>query len=212
MTSAALVHQRVSFRSRTAERTGLATASTDLVVAFEAFHWFAAESAMREFLRILRSAGRFAAAWNNHDLTDPFTAQYSETIARSSGEAALMRRGRIAPPQETLTDAGFIRVEREKFAYHHRVERKGLLGRARSASYLPLVGTQHDETIRRLMDSYARFGDNEGYVTFRYRSVVTAPTDHEAECYLAKGGECQFPCLKNELEYSPEPSGEFSNY
>lgn len=172
MSAAALAHERVSFRGGTAERTSLREASTDVVVAFQAFHWFAADAVMRELFRILRCGGRFAAAWNNHDMSDPFTAQYSKIIAQSSDEAVFMHRSRIAPPQETLAHAGFIHVERAKFAYNHRLELEGLLGRARSASYLPLEGAQHDATIGRLTDSYAQFADNEGYVTFRYRTVV----------------------------------------
>ncbi len=172
MRSLARSDERVSFREGTGERTGLTKASSDVVVAFQAFHWFTADAAMREFLRILRSGGRFAAAWNNHDKSDPFTAQYSEIIARSSAEATLIERGRIAPPQETLTNAGFIHAEQAEFAYDHRLDREGLLGRARSASYLPLEGTQHDATIRQLMASYAQFSDSEGYVTFRYRTEV----------------------------------------
>ncbi len=172
MSSGALIHERVSFREGTAERTGLAQASTDVVVAFQAFHWFAGNAAIREFMRILRPGGRFAAAWNSQDASDPFTARYSAIIAESSGEAAFMHRNKIAQPQETLGTRGFVNVLRAEFSYAHRVDRHGLLGRARSASYVPLAGPNYDAIIRQLMASYEQFADDEGFVTFRYRTVV----------------------------------------
>lgn len=172
MSSAALMHERVSFREGTAERTGLAQASTDVVVAFQAFHWFAGKAAMWEFMRILRPGGRFAAAWNNQDASDPFTARYSAIIAESSSEAAFMHRNKIAQPQETLRAGGFVNVLRAEFSYAHRLDRHGLLGRVRSASYVPLEGPNYDAIVRQLMASYEQFTDAEGLVTFRYRTVV----------------------------------------
>ena len=54
MRAAAGEHPRVRWRDGTAERTGLADRSVDVVVACQAFHWFATPAAMSEFVRIAR--------------------------------------------------------------------------------------------------------------------------------------------------------------
>ncbi|MBV9438785.1 MAG: class I SAM-dependent methyltransferase, partial [Candidatus Eremiobacteraeota bacterium] len=53
MRAAAERHPRVEWIDGTAEQTGLAEASVDLVAAFQAFHWFHAPVALREAIRIL---------------------------------------------------------------------------------------------------------------------------------------------------------------
>ncbi len=172
MRAAASGHPRVSLHAATAENTGLPRGAMDAVIAFQAFHWFAASAAIREFLRILRPGGRFAAAWNNRDPSDRFTVEYAQIIAEASCEAALMHRETIAPPQDTLSDAGFCNVLCSEFPYHHRVDRQAFLGRARSSSYLPLAGPNFDAMMERLSCSYEQFADREGFVTFRYCTVV----------------------------------------
>jgi SAM-dependent methyltransferase len=55
-----------AFRSLagSAESTGLADGSVDLITAGQALHWFDPEAAPREFARILRPPGRLALVWN----------------------------------------------------------------------------------------------------------------------------------------------------
>ena len=47
-----------------AEATGLADESVDLITAAQAFHWFDKSAARQEFERILKSGGRVALIWN----------------------------------------------------------------------------------------------------------------------------------------------------
>jgi SAM-dependent methyltransferase len=56
-----------AFRSLagSAESTGLADGSVDLITAGQALHWFDPDVAPREFARILRPPGRLALVWNN---------------------------------------------------------------------------------------------------------------------------------------------------
>ncbi len=172
MSSTATVHERISFHEGTAEDTRLSDASIDVVTAFQAFHWFSVHAAMREFSRILRPGGRFAAAWNNRDASDRFTALYSEIISESSSEALFMHRNKITPPHHMLRDFGFTNALRAEFPYAHPLNREGLLGRARSASYLPLAGPDYERIMQRLEASYLQYADSDGLVSFRYRTVV----------------------------------------
>lgn len=55
----------VPVRPGTAEWTGLATASVDLVTVAQAFHWFDAVPAVREIRRVLRPGGGVMVLWNN---------------------------------------------------------------------------------------------------------------------------------------------------
>jgi len=47
-----------------AERTGLPGASADFLTMASSFHWVDFDEGMREFRRVLRPGGRFAALWN----------------------------------------------------------------------------------------------------------------------------------------------------
>jgi SAM-dependent methyltransferase len=54
----------------TAEALPLPTGSIDAIVVGEAFHWFDAAAALREFARVLRPSGGLALAWNYTDWDD----------------------------------------------------------------------------------------------------------------------------------------------
>ena len=82
MRSAAAPHPRVTWTAGTAEATGLRSASVDLVLSAQSFHWFRAAGAIVEFGRILKSGGRLAIMWNRRSRTDPFTAGYRTAAAR----------------------------------------------------------------------------------------------------------------------------------
>ena len=54
----------ITWRKGSAETTGLAAASVDMVVMASSFHWPDFDHAVREFHRILRPGGLFMALWN----------------------------------------------------------------------------------------------------------------------------------------------------
>jgi SAM-dependent methyltransferase len=56
----AAAHPRVEYRNRPAEATGLEPASVDLLLAAQAFHWFAPDAFFAEVTRIARPAGILA--------------------------------------------------------------------------------------------------------------------------------------------------------
>lgn len=58
----------ITYRAGSAEATGLADASVDLVSMASSFHWADFDRATREFHRILRPGGRFVALWNPRHL------------------------------------------------------------------------------------------------------------------------------------------------
>ena len=72
-----------NFRSieGTAEATGLADRSIDLLAAAQAAHWFDVEKAKREFLRVLKPKGWVVLLWNKRSLdATPFAKAYEQVL------------------------------------------------------------------------------------------------------------------------------------
>ena len=55
---------KIDWRKGTAETTGLASQSFDLVTMASSFHWVDFDKGCAEFQRLLRPGGRFVALWN----------------------------------------------------------------------------------------------------------------------------------------------------
>jgi SAM-dependent methyltransferase len=169
MREAAEPHPRVEWISGTAESTGLGEASIDLVTAFQAFHWFDHEKALREMVRILRPAGRAAVIYNERDENDPFTVAYGD----------LVRAYMLDDTERRRADALEVFAAFEGWHARRRVEVRndqpkdleGVLARARSSSYLPKTGPKADElhaAIRALFAEQA----HDGRVIMAMRTIV----------------------------------------
>jgi SAM-dependent methyltransferase len=156
MRAAAEQHPRVRWREGTAERTGLADASVDAVVACQAFHWFATRTVMEEFRRVAR--GRAALMQYERDEGDSFTAAYGNIVrAYATDDTEAMRGCGLA----VFAEFPNARVTRKSFAAVQRLDSDALLGRAASSSYLPSSGAAADSLrgdLRALFDRHHRGG------------------------------------------------------
>ncbi len=171
---AAIVDPRIDARDGLAAATGLAGASAGIVTSFQAFHWFANETATHEFARILRPGGRVALVWNERDASDPLTAEYGRIAEPPRHEkTSSAQRGayRTYVPQ-LLALAGFANVREREFPNLQRLDLVGLLGRARSASYAPLEGPGAEEMAAGLRALHARHADRAGNATLVYTTYV----------------------------------------
>lgn len=163
----------IEYRQGAGERTGLDEASFDAVVCAQAYHWFDAQAALREFQRILRPGGRLALMWNVKDDSDFFTRVYCEVAEEAQRDAA--SRGLTVHPDRQpgpLPGGRFVDERMLVFANPLSMDLEGALGRARSASYFPKSGPLKDrleERIRGVFGSHQR----EGRVTMLYRTEVT---------------------------------------
>lgn len=168
------VSRGVDAREGRANGTGLASASADLVTAFQAFHWFTNRDALDEFARILRPGGRLGLVWNERDAqTDPFTREVRAIERRYPGDAPIA--GANFHNDELgmlLREAGFARVRVLQFPNEQRLDRIGLIGRVRSNSYAPRGGPNLEGTMRDLDALIDRFADNSGHVIMHYRTDV----------------------------------------
>jgi len=161
------------YRQASAEQTGLADASVDLVLCAQAFHWFDAPTALAEFSRILASGGRLALLWNRRDQSDPFMAGYEQVMTQAQddarGQGRLTRKNRAYDP---ATGGLFTNVRRLIFDNTQRLDRGGLIGRARSASYFPearALKAGLEATLHRLFDEH----ESDGLIIFRQRAELT---------------------------------------
>jgi SAM-dependent methyltransferase len=160
----------------TAEATGLPDQSVDLVTAGQAFHWFDADAARREFARILRPGGSAVLVWNTRRLEGtPFLASYEQLVvrygidyqqvtARNVDDAALARF--FAP-------GGY---RRHVLANAQELDFDALKGRLLSSSYIPLPGHPRYDAmlteLARLFDAH----QSAGRVRMEYDTEVNFGT------------------------------------
>lgn len=169
MREAAADHPNVDWHDGTADETGLLDGSVDVVVACQAFHWFANPFVMTEFRRIARS--RAAIMQYERDEREPFTKAYGDVVrahARDDTEALRM---------QALAAFGHFpkaRVKRQAFTSVQSLDLDGVLGRAASSSYLPNSGPEAvslRRDLRTVFERYEQAGQvNLALVTF----VLTA--------------------------------------
>ena len=89
---------RVSALPGTAEATGLAEGSADVVVAAQAWHWVDVPAASAEAARVLRPGGRLAAVWNQLDTTVPWVHRLTRIMHAGDVHAAAPEQRRFAAP------------------------------------------------------------------------------------------------------------------
>lgn len=173
MRAAAEPHPRVRWQAGSAEATGLAEASVDLVVSAQAFHWFDPERALPELRRVLRRGGRLAVMWNERERQqDPTTAAYSDLMrVASRGHPA---DSAYADPTPLLRGAGLRLEPPRSFANAQSLDAEGLLRRAFSASYVPKEGEAADDLLAGLVGLFERHRGPDGRVVLRYATRIVA--------------------------------------
>jgi SAM-dependent methyltransferase len=169
MRDSAEPHQSVTFIDGTAEATGLEGASVDLVICAQAFHWFKPAAALAEFRRIAKPRGRFAFLINERDNADAPMRAYNMAIKNSADRE--LSEGMRGSVEDALRAAG-LPAERTSFPYAQPLSRDGLVGRARSASYVPKEGPRYEQLLRDLDEVWTAHHDEDGLVTLGYRTFV----------------------------------------
>lgn len=139
---------RVPLVDGAGEATGLRDAAFDAVVCAQAFHWMDPERAKREFLRIRKPGGVIAILWNDR-LED--VDEFARGLAALIGDRNQV--GVWVDLRELF--AGFD-VETQVFRHDQRLDREGLRGRLRSASYVPLEDPGFFARLRQLFEAHAR--------------------------------------------------------
>jgi ubiquinone/menaquinone biosynthesis C-methylase UbiE len=170
MRESASPHPLVEFRHGTAEATGLPDASVDLVSCFQAFHWFDPTPTLLEFHRILKPTGRLAVVWNNRDLDDELTQSYTQLVKTASNNHPA--ESRLVSVDPLLSSSLFPNVCCHSFTYQQELDLDGLIGRAKSVSYIPREGEARQQLFSGLEELYKSKRDENGFVYMRYRTSV----------------------------------------
>lgn len=154
-----LLADHASFRSikGRAERTTLPDASVDWILAGQAFHWFNAADARREFARILRSDGGIALVWNERrDDGSIFEREYDAILKTRCPEYEKIRSLREFDEQSLAHFFAPRAVQSVVMDNHQSLDAEGLIGRVMSGSYAPASGPPHDALVADLRGLFAR--------------------------------------------------------
>lgn len=147
----------LSYRSGTAEDTGLAGAACDLVVCAQSFHWFDPLKALAEFHRILKENGWVCLIWNERDDRDSFTRDYS-TIVQAASPDSQVEEKRQKAWQALAVSNLFTNYQTAAFSNIQTLSLPLLLDRFFSSSYLPAreskLGMSCEEQLRFLFERY----------------------------------------------------------
>lgn len=169
MLRAAAPHDYVRWIEGKAEQMPLPSGATDLITAFNAFHWFKPQPFFEEVRRVVRSAGRLALVWNDWDLRDEFTASFVRLMRNAAGDFPPEDRdAEVAPLYET---PAVRNIRRYEFENVHRLDRQLLPLRLQSMSYIPRQGPRWESLSRELDALFGRYAA-EGIVEHRYLTRV----------------------------------------
>jgi SAM-dependent methyltransferase len=163
-------HPNVTWVAGRAEATGLRSEAVDLVLCAQSFHWFHNAEVVAEFARILKPRGRLAIMWNRRSTIDPLTVGYRQAILDVGGEVAAER---MSFDPDVIAGSGLFRApERASFPNVQRLDLDALIGRARSASYVPKHGAAAERLVDLLRALHEQYADGTGFVTLVYETEV----------------------------------------
>lgn len=139
----------------TAEDTGLPDDSADLIAAGQAYHWFDAKAARREFARILRPRGWVVLIWNDRrKLSSPFLQAYEELLLAYGTDYEKVDHTRIGA-KEIQAFYGGETYATAAFDNHQSFRFDGLKARLLSSSYTPGPDhPRHTDMLRALREIF----------------------------------------------------------
>ena len=158
--------------SATAEASGLPDSSVDAVTAAQSFHWFNVERVRAECARIARPAAPVFILFNERRVTDtPFLDDYENLLLRCAPDYRRVDHRNVDAARLTAFFGG-AHYEQRAFSNAQHFDEEGLIGRARSCSYVPRPGQPGFgplmQGLRQAFAAHAR----DGRVTFLYTTRV----------------------------------------
>jgi SAM-dependent methyltransferase len=157
----------------TAEATGLGDHSVALVTCAQAFHWFDAARARREFSRILVPEGWCALIWNTPLAagTD-FAAGYEGIKEEFGTDFKRVRHENIEKTARFDAFFGAAAWKRECIENSQTLDLEGLKGRLLSSSYAPNAGHPRHGAMMTALDDLFRRCEKGGVVRMDYTTEV----------------------------------------
>ena len=165
---------RLEIRDGTAEATGLADASIDLLCSGRALHWFNLEAAMREFRRVVRPGGWIVSvAAGRTEFGREENEAFVRVLERFSGSAKdrLEAYSAYARMKNFFEGSDFHHYER---GGELRMNWQHLRGMALSLSHTPRTDdprfSEFEHTLKEFFDRYQK----NGVVTWETRCWLNA--------------------------------------
>ncbi len=155
-----------------AERTTLASASVDFVLAGQAFHWFRPPESRAEFARILKPGGWAVLVWNDRNIdATQFLRAYENFLREFSNDYEQVTHKYLASYEalERFFSPNKLHLIKQRNWQH--LDFDGLRGRLLSSSYIPKSGERHDSMMR---DLPKLFEDHavDGQVVLEYDTKI----------------------------------------
>lgn len=164
-------YERFTSVAASAEATGLAAGSADLIAAGQAFHWFDRRRSRQEFERILKPGGWVALVWNERLTSTPFLAAYEEMLARYSREYEKVDHRQVT---EEVVAEFFEPGSFQSFGLpnYQEFDFAALLGRLLSSSYVPLEGEPGHREMLATSEKIFHEHAHQGRVRFEYETKL----------------------------------------
>ena len=160
----------IEWQDGSAEATGLADGSVDLVTVAQAFHWFDRAAFKQECRRLLRPGGRVALIWNDRLTDTPFLKAYEAGLRTYSGDYEEVNHRNLGEGDFQAFFEGEYRLDR--FANRQLFDLDGVLGRLNSSSYAPVAGSQaHAAMTALIAREFARHAV-DGVIAFNYDTLL----------------------------------------
>jgi SAM-dependent methyltransferase len=160
----------IRWQAGSAEATGLADASLDLVTVAQAFHWFDRAAFKAECRRVLKPGGRVVLIWNDRLTDTAFLKAYEAGLRAYSGDYEEVNHRNLGEADFDAFFEGEYRLE--CFDNCQMFDLEGVLGRLNSSSYAPAIGTPAYEALTTLIRHEFARQAIDGQIAFNYRTLV----------------------------------------
>ncbi|MDT7808489.1 MAG: hypothetical protein QOJ70_2302 [Acidobacteriota bacterium] len=155
-----------------AEATTLADLSVDFIIAGQAFHWFDAARARREFVRVLSHGGWTVLVWNDRRIAGtPFLEDYERLLIEYGTDYQEVSVKYMEEPSFSML-FGTNEVRTRRFDNEQVFDFDGLRGRLKSSSYAPEPGHPNFEPMMRELEALFRRHERDGRVVVTYDTKV----------------------------------------
>lgn len=156
----------------TAEATGVADHSADLITVGQAMHWFDLERTRREFVRILKPGGWCAVLYNNRRMKgDAFHEGYEQILVEFGNDYETVKHSHMT---EDRLAAFFApnKMRSASFENSQQLTLEGVMGRILSSSYMPQPGQPRYEEMSRATSDLFSQNETGGHVRIDYDCAV----------------------------------------
>ncbi|MGA8162464.1 MAG: class I SAM-dependent methyltransferase [Acidobacteriaceae bacterium] len=156
----------------TAEATGLADHSIDLITVAQAMHWFDLDKARAEFVRIVKPGGWCAVLYNNRPPGgDAFHEGYEHLLREFGIDYTTVKQQHMGRKRLAAFFAPSP-MECTALLNEQSFDLEGLEGRVLSSSYMPQRGHPRFAAMRAAIQSLFDRTQTGGQVTMKHDCVV----------------------------------------